>query len=101
MTIATTQFKRPDRNWFQKIFESKLYTAPMTRTLADTLGFKADYVRECCLHFGSAECHACPLANRIPRRDCNPPDECPTCPQRERCPCGNANLRARLLNEQN
>lgn len=58
----------------------------------------AAFVRAgCCRQYGTFECLVCPLAELIPRRGCNPPADCPTCPQRTICPCGNDDLRQTLL----
>lgn len=42
-----------------------------------------------CAEFGAPACWNCERARCIPRDDCDPPDDCLTCPQRDRCPCGN------------
>ncbi len=97
MTLATTdkrKYTHRGTTWIESLFAAKLYTGPMTQRHARKT-FGVAFVRAgVCRRFGAAECHSCPLASRIPRADCNPPDECPTCPQRQQCPCGNADLRA-------
>jgi len=78
--------------------QSTLSDLPLTPWVARQLISQA-YYDQCCLSYGTVACATCPLADRIPRNDCNPPNECPTCAMRALCPCGNRALRARLLKE--
>lgn len=47
----------------------------------------AHYVRVgCCVLFGTLDCLECTLVR--PLAECDPPGDCPKCPDRARCPCG-------------
>lgn len=55
---------------------------------------------EACLHFGTLACIDCPLVEFVPQvvPGCELKD-CPNCPTRRGCPCGNEELRRTLLEE--
>jgi hypothetical protein len=57
------------------------------------------YARNGCPMFGTTECTQCTLVCHLPRSDCDPPNECPSCEDRERCPCGNNVRRIQLLKD--
>jgi len=77
-----------------------LFKDTMTDDMMKKLSFSAWWRHNGCIAFGSDTCLDCSLANRIPRRDCNPPEDCPACPAQERCPCGCRDYHMQLLKSQ-
>jgi hypothetical protein len=53
-----------------------------------------------CTLYGTPSCIKCPLYCVIPLLglpECDPPDACPACTERTRCPCGSDKYRRLLL----
>ena len=80
------------------VADTKIANAPLTTpAMLTALGVNAFVNAGGCRMFGTLECLYCPLADLIPRSDCNPPHDCPDCPKRSACPCGDDKLRRYLL----
>lgn len=69
-------------------FDSMMHTGPLRGSLARRMGL-SEFAKNGCAQLGSPGCAWCRMAQYIPRTHCDPPDECPACKHRDRCPCGN------------
>ena len=77
--------------------DSALYCGKLAPWITAQMGLRRYNKRGCCVMMGTYECITCAVSDAIPRTDCDPPNECPECPQRAQCPCGNDTYRLSLL----
>lgn len=75
---------------------SDLASQPLDDRITKDLRMRRFAANGCPL-FGTPECAHCTLVWYLPRSDCDPPNECPSCPEQKRCPCGSNAFRMKLL----